>query len=228
MVFDIRDSKSATGILLIASFLILVLALIITVAGGALPAFADSLQSVESLEQMAPYAAMHSAVHYLYGAGWIVLLLGYGLLTRLLLRGGGEGLAIVAFIVILVAAVLGVIEASLRGSLTIWAAEEATRTGSIPDFYMALRGWSDWIQRVHMSLAHLSLAGYGWALLRSGLLPPGIGWASIAWGGFWLLALGVAHVGFPALVFIMPVVIGIALLTQSQSKRNLADKFQEG
>ena len=211
----VQGPGRVAGALLVASLLILVIALVIMAASGALPAFSASLQG--SLEQMAPYAVTFRRVNLLYAVGWIVELLGFGLLAHLLLRASDgrlaiEQVAVLALIAMLAAAILGILEASFHMSVTTWAAQEEADTTSLPDVYPALRQWVGYMQLIYVILGLLSLAGYGWALLGTGLLPPWVGVASLAWGGSWLLVFLVMGATIPGVLFIMPAVIGIALL----------------
>lgn len=203
------------GALLVASLLILVAALVIMAASGALPALSASLRG--SLEQMASHAATYRRANLLYAVGWIVELLGFGLLTHLLMRASDgrlaiEQLAVMALIAMLAAAILGILEASFHMSITTWAAQEEADTASLPAVYPALRQWVGFMQLIYVILGLLSLAGYGWALLGTGLLPSWVGVASLAWGVGWLLAFLVMGATIPGVLFIMPAVIGVALL----------------
>lgn len=212
MALAIQSPGRIAGIVLIASILILVIALIIMIASGAMPAFFALLQG--SLAQVAPYAATFRLLILLFVVGWIVQLLGFGLLTRLLLRAGDEQVAILAFILLLVAASLGILYSTFRMSVELWAAQEAARTGSIPEVYVALRGWISSFFRVAYRVHLVAVAGFGWGIVRTGLLAPGIGWTAMGWSLLWL-AGGLAGVGAPGILFIMPAVIGIALLLET-------------
>jgi hypothetical protein len=55
------------------------------------------------------------------------------------------------------------------------------------------------------------MALIGWGSLRSGLLAPALGWIAIGWSFLCLAGLPFG-VGAPAVPFIMPAVLGLALL----------------
>ncbi len=205
-------AERATGSLLVASLLIGLLALIILVASGALPAFSALLQG--SLELMVPYAATFRRLNLLWTVGWIVQLLGFGLFTRLLLRAGDEYLAIPAFIAILSAAILGVLHGTFHMSVETWAAQEAARTGSVPEVYEPLRAWISSFFRVAYITHLVAMVGFGWGILRAALLAPWVGWAAIGWSALWLVG-GLAGVGVPGILFIIPAVIGVSLLLET-------------
>jgi hypothetical protein len=204
------------GILLVSSFLILLLALIILIASGAFPAFSAGLQG--SLAEKAPYAAIFRLLNLFWTVGWIVQLLGFALLTRLLLRAGDEFLGILVFTAVFIAAILGVLHGTFHMSVETWAAQEAARAGSLPEAYEPLMIWIGSAFRIAYILHLLSTAGFGWSILRVRLLEPWLGWISISWGILWLLSYLVGA-GAPGLLFIMPAVIGVTLLRKGTVQR---------
>jgi hypothetical protein len=69
---------------------------------------------------------------------------------------------------------------------------------------------------LYVVLAFLAQAAFGVALLRSGIVMPWVGWATIAWNLACLVILVIASPGnmyFPALHHVAPLIIGIALLS---------------
>jgi hypothetical protein len=70
---------------------------------------------------------------------------------------------------------------------------------------------------VFVALAFLGQALFGAALLRTGLLPAWIGWATILWSIFWLVALPIARpqdMYYPWLHYVAPLLIGVSLLVK--------------
>lgn len=197
------------GILLVSSFLILLLALIILIASGASSVFSAVLQG--SLAEEAPYAAIFRLLNLFWTVGWIVQILGFGMLTHLLLRAGDETLALPSFIAVLIAAILGIMHGTFHMSVETWAAQEAARTGNIPAAYEPFMIWIESAFQIAYVLQLLGTVGFGWSILRVKLLEPWLGWASIGWGMFWLL-ISLVGAGVPGLLFIMPAVIGVVLL----------------
>lgn len=200
--------KRVAGILLVAGLLIGLLAIIIMIARGALPGFGAV---GGALELMAPYADTFRLLNGMYAVAWIALLLAFALLARLLARAGDEQLALLVFTLALVTGVTGVLHGAFHVGLTTWAAEEAGRTGSIPEIYHPLRAWADGAFRLGYAGSFIATALIGWGLLRTGLLAPWVGWAAIAWSVLWLVG-ALASVGAPAIPFIMPAVVSVALL----------------
>lgn len=204
-------AERITGSLLVASLLIRLLALVIMIASGAMPASSAMIRG--SLAAAAPHAATLRLLILLFAVSWIVQLLGLGLLTRLLFRAGDEQLAILAFTLVLVATLLAVLYTTFRMSVELWAAEEAARTGSVPELFGPLQAWTNSFFRVAYIAHLLAVAGFGWGILRSGLLAPSLGWVAIGWSVLWFAGL-LFGVGAPAIPLIMPAVIGVALLAR--------------
>lgn len=200
--------ERVTGSLLVSGLLVGLLAVAIMIASGSAPGFAAV---GGSLELMAPYAGTFRLLNGMYTVAWVFLPLGFALLTRLLARAGQEQLALLAFTLILVTGITGVFHGAFHVGLTTWAAEEAGRTGSIPEIYQPLRDWADGVFRLGYVGSFVAMALIGWAILRSGLLAPALGWITIGWS-FLCLVGWLVGVGAPAVPFLMPAVIGVALL----------------
>lgn len=203
--------ERVTGSLLVAGLLIGLLAVVIMFVRGAAPGFAAV---GGALELMAPYAATFRLLNGMYAVAWIALLLGFALLARLLARAGDEQLALLAFTLALITCVTGVLHGAFHVGLTTWAAEEAARTGSISEIYHPLRDWADGAFRLGYAGSFIAMALIGWGSLRTGLLAPALGWVAIGWSVLWLAAFLLRAGGAPAIPFIMPAVIGVALLRQ--------------
>lgn len=201
--------ERTAGSLLVTSLLVLVLALIIMIASGAARGFSTMVAG--SLAEKAPYAAAFRPQILLFAVGWVVQLLGLALLTRLLARRGEEQLAVLAFTLIIFAAVIGFLYSTFRMSVELWAAQEAARTGGVPDFYEPLRAWISDSFRVAYRAHFVAMAGFGLAILRTDLLSAGVGWAAIGWSALWVVG-ALVGAGAPGIPFIMPAVIGLALL----------------
>lgn len=200
--------ERVTGSLLVAGLLIGLLAFIIMIASGALPGFAAVRGN---LEQMAPYTDTFRLLNGMYAAAWIALLLGFALLARLMARAGDEQLALLVFTLALVTAITGLLHGAFHVGVTTWAAEEAARTGNIPESYRPLRAWAGGAFRLGYAGSFVAMAFIGWGILRTGLLAPSLGWVAIGWSVLWLVGL-LFGVGAPAIPFIMAAAIGAALL----------------
>lgn len=198
------------GLLLIAGFLLPLLALFIIIGSGGFQAYSAGIQG--SIVEIAAVANTFRLTNLLYAVSWIVSLLGFGLLTNLLLETSDVPEAVPAFIAILVASILGFLHGTFHMSVEIWAAEEAARTGNIPAFYDALEVWVGSFFRVGYVVHLVGTAVYGWTIFHTRLLPSWIGRAVVGWSLLWLLAY-VMGIGAPGILFFMPALIGVGLLS---------------
>lgn len=69
--------------------------------------------------------------------------------------------------------------------------------------------WVGGIQATYIVLGLAAQAGFGAALIQTEILPAWVGQTTVVWSLLWLLVVGL---GIPAILFIMPAVIGVALL----------------
>ena len=73
---------------------------------------------------------------------------------------------------------------------------------------------------IYVVMAFLAQAAIGGAVIQAGLLAAWIGWATIVWNIAWLIVLSLISrrdMYFPILHYLMPLVIGIALLLDTAS-----------
>jgi hypothetical protein len=158
-------NERVTGSLLVAGLLIGLLAIVIMIASGASSGFAAV---GGALELMAPYVATFRLLNGMYAVAWIALLLGFALLARLLARAGDEQLALLVFTLAVITSVTGVLHGTFHVGLTTWAAEEAARTGSIPEIYQPLRAWAGGAFRLGYAGSFIAMALAGWGILCTG------------------------------------------------------------
>lgn len=206
---DVSTLRRVSGALLVGSLGILVVAFAVVILTGALPAFSARLGG--SLAESAPHVATFRTGNLLYAVGWILQLLGFVLLTRLLSRSDDPGLTL-ALAATALATILAVLEATFHMGMTTWAAQEAAATGAEPLFYTATRRWVSAMKLFYLALGLLAQAGYGVALMKTQLVPIWVSKTAVGWGLTWLLLLMVG-VGAPVILFIVPCVIGLALLS---------------
>lgn len=205
------SAQRIAGASLTASTLTLVAALALLIGRKATPAIFALLEG--SLAEVSDHASTFRSVNFMYAVGWILQLLGFGMLTIRLGEAGERTMSSLALISLGVAAVFGALEATFHMSVTTWAAQEAARSSNAPSFYEPLRHWLNVsIQVIYTGLGLLALAGYGWALIQTQLVPLWIGWATVGWSLLWIVALLMGLGTIPAVLFVMSPVIGIALL----------------
>jgi len=111
--------------------------------------------------------------------GTILQLIGFALFTLVLRDGGDRAISAVAFGLLFAGLVLATVEGSFQASVTVWAGEQHARSGAVPEFFEPLRQWLNiWLQRVYVPMTLVGVAGYGWAILETGLLPRWVGWGN--------------------------------------------------
>ncbi len=143
----------------------------------------------------------------------VLTLAGFGLLTLVLRGANDNGIAILAFILILISHVFIMFQGTFHGSVTAWAAKELADTGSVPALFEPLWRWMySPVQQVYVYTALLSTAGFGWAIIQTKVLPAWLGWGSIGWGGVWLILFMVVGDNLPLVLIVPPLVIGIVAL----------------
>ncbi len=145
-------------------------------------------------------------------AGPIVALMGFGLLSAVLHDAGDQGYAQLGLLALAFGAVLWVINLAARLSIDPWAAKLLAETGAIPESYTAISLWAGVLFAIYTILTFAALALYGGAILATPALPPWVGWASILYGLAGLVYFAVMRDAPPFLQYLMPILIGIALL----------------
>jgi hypothetical protein len=135
-------------------------------------------------------------------AAVVLTALGLALLEALLQNSAGGVLARVGAIAYLFGGVLVV-------------ATEATSLNQGLHGNSLEQNWTPAI--IYVVLALLAQAAIGGSLLQAGLLPPWIGWATVVWNIGWLLGFLIKRgdIYIPFVHHVMPLVIGIALVTHT-------------
>lgn len=130
-------------------------------------------------------------------AAILVATMGFLLLTRLLESAGDRIVAPLAMLITLVGTVL-VITAETH--------------------YLSQQQWISAAVSVFIFLSLLGQAAFGASILRAGLLPAWVGWATIVWGLAWMIILPIfrpQNMYYPWLHYVVPLTIGITLLLTS-------------
>ena len=165
---------------------LLVLGMLITLAGIIVVAIQGKVEGLEAafkgVEGIGDETSAFRTVGAFSRPGLILMLLGFGTLTVHLTESGDRAISLVALNLLLVTVVFSAIEGTFQSEVTAWAGEEWARTGTTPEFYEPLRQWMNGpVQLVYMTFGLSSMAGYGWAILRTMVLPRWVGWATIGW-----------------------------------------------
>jgi hypothetical protein len=173
----------------------------------------------------------------LFAALIVIMAVGLGLLTLGLFRAGSRGLAPSGFVLFAIGAVLVLAWLMFEGTVTVWAAQEITRTSAVPPLYEPLVRWAEVMFVIFMLVAYLAIAAFGGAMLATRVAPLWAGWASLLLGGLGtfarlsdLTALGVPAwlpdevpawflAGVPGWIPFWGLAVGLALVSSGQDSR---------
>jgi hypothetical protein len=165
---------------------------------------------------------------YLWGCrivlvGWIVAALASVMLAAILRDAGDQIVSTLASVLFLIGIVSAIGYWALHLPITILAAEEAARTAVVPEYYERHQLAAESLMEAYILLGLLATAGFGWALLQTGILPSWVGWVTLGWGLlFTAISLKTTAArpvradlnGVPLLPMVMQLVIGISLLVK--------------
>jgi len=144
--------------------------------------------------------------------GWIVAALGYVMLAALLRDAGDPIISTLASVLFLIAIASAFVFWAFSVSPTLLAAEETARTSNVPEYYESLQLAAESSLGVYQLLGLLATAGFGWALLQTGMLPSWVGWLTLGFGVVWAGVFLKTSEAIPLLPMVMQVVIGVSLL----------------
>ena len=203
-------SRRVIGGLIVLGVILPIVGVIVVAVRGDLRGLTAGFQGVGGIGDRASALA---TVTLFAIPGLILLLVGFSLFTLLLWDAGDRGISIVAFTLWFGALILAMIEGTFQASVTVWAGN--ARTGSVPELFEPLRLWMNmWVQRFYVPMGLVAAAAYGWAILETRLLPRWVGWGSIGSSVAWLAVFRLDGEAIPAVIFVVPLVIGIVLVIQ--------------
>lgn len=197
------------GILLLLSLLLLLGGVGLIAAQGRLEGMAAAFRGVGP--QTRDASGLRTIARFAIPST-IAQLAGFALFTLLLQQAGDRGPAAAALALVVFWAALAAVEGTFHANVTVWAAEEAARTGTAPEFYEPLRRWANGdVQLVYMSAFLTAMLLFSWSALRTGLLSAWIGWTAFAWS---LLAFPLYFLvlGAPVIIIVFPLLFGVGLL----------------
>ncbi len=148
----------------------------------------------------------------IYGVLHVV---GFGILASTLTAAGERTLALISFGLWVLASAAGVARTVFDGTVTVWAGEQWAETGIVPEIYQPLSSFTQnsflWFAEVPWLLA---AAGFGWAILRSGILPAWLGYVAIGWSAIWLVFPILFRFDLPAALALFPILFGTGMLLE--------------
>lgn len=143
----------------------------------------------------------------------ILLIVGFGVLASGLTEAGERSLAFVSFGLWIFASGAGVIRAASDATITVWAGERWAETGTVPEIYEPVKAFAEnsfvWFSEIPYLIA---AAGFGWAVIRSGVLPQWVGLVAVGWSAIWLVFPLIFKADLPAVLALFPIIFGIGML----------------
>ena len=208
------NTQTISGSLLVLGIVITGAGFIVLLVQGKIEGLEAAFKGVEGIGEA---ASAFRTLEAFTRPGYVLLLLGFGMLTVRLSEEGDHTISILALNLFVVFLVVSVLEGTFHSEVTAWAGQEWARTGTVPEFFEPLRQWVNGpIQLVYMSFGFTSMAAYGWAILRTGVLQRWLGWVTVGWSLAWLIVILVTQDTLPAVVFVPMLLIGVALLVPRQ------------
>jgi hypothetical protein len=206
---DFLSTTRVAGLLMLLSPLLMMIAVAVIAAQGKLGGMAAAFGG-EGLRAGDP-SGLRIIGRFAIPAQ-IVLIAGLAFFSVLLYEAGDRGAAVAGLALVVLSAAVGALESAFSASVTVWAADQASRTGAAPEFFEPLRRWaSGEVQLVWVSAFLSAMVLFSLSALRTGLLSSWIGWAALGWS---LLAFPLYFLvlGAPLIVFLSPLLFGIGML----------------
>ena len=198
------------GIAFLAGTAVLAVTFGLIAARGQMRGVAASFMGVEGIGRDA--VALKTLLKGQAGYG-ILMLIGFGVLASGLTEAGERSLALVSFGLWVLASAAGVIRAVSDATFTVWAGERWAETGTVPDIYEPLSAFAGnsffWFSEIPYFVA---AAGFGWAVIRSGVLPIWVGYMAVGWSALWLLFPLMFKFDLPAVLALFPIIFGVGML----------------
>ena len=198
------------GTAFLAGFALLAVTFGLIAARGQMRGVSASFMGVEGIGRDA--AALSTLAKGLSGYG-ILLLVGFGVLASGLIEAGERTLALASFGLLVFAHAAFVIRGASDATITVWAGEQWADTGQVPAVYEPLQAFVEntfvWFGEVPFLVA---TAGFGWAVIRSGVLPLWVGYVAVAWSALWLLFPLLFKFDLPATLALFPIIFGVGML----------------
>lgn len=207
----LSDTKLG-GIAFLVSVVVLASAFMLIAARGQLRGVSAAFMGVEGIGRDAIALRTLMKATAIYG---VLHIIGFGILASTLTTAGERTLALISFGLWVFASAAGVTRSVFDGTVTVWAGERWAETGSVPEIYEPL---SSFVQNAFLWFAEvpwlLAAAGFGWAILRAGVLPSWVGYVAIGWSAIWLVFPLLFRFDLPATLAFFPILFGIGMLLE--------------
>ncbi len=215
---SIWTTGRVSGTLLVLSFAIIAVEFVVVLTQGKFEGVEAAWEGVEGIGEA---ATVFRDIDALRSPQVVLLFLGFGMLTVHLSEAGDRALSFLAFNLFMVFVILAAMEDTFHSEVTAWAGEEWARTGAVPEFFDPLREWVNGpVQLRYVTFVNTSMAFYGWAFLRTGVLPRWIGWSTLIWSLGWLILAVVIQLTLPATYILLPLLLGVALIVHREGPQD--------
>ncbi len=206
-----RSELRLGGLALVLAVFVLAVAFAVIAARGQLRGVGAGFMGVEGVGRDASALATLMRALALFA---ILQLVGFGILASVMSRAGEQALGLVSFGLWVFGSAAAVIRGVSEGTLTVWAGEKWAETGAVPEIYEPLNAFAQssfsWYAVIPWLVA---AAGFGWGVLRSGVLPSWVGYVAMGWSAVWLLFPLIFRFDLPAILALYPVLFGVGMLT---------------
>lgn len=205
-----RTELRLGGLALLLSVGVVLAAFVVIAVRGQIRGAGAGFMGVEGVgRDAAALATMMKAL----AAFAILQLIGFGVLASSVSRAGEQTLGLVSFALWVFASAVATTRTVSEGTITVWAGERWAETGGVPEIYEPLNAFAQnsffWYAEIPWLAA---AAGFGWAVLRSGVLPQWMGYVAIAWSVVWLVFPLLFRFDLPAVLTLYPVLFGVGML----------------
>ena len=214
-VADLFNEERLAGVLLVLAFILFAIGATLPLVGKKGNARFFNLPVREYLRAVADNAVVWRRANVFMGAAGVALLAGLTMLTTILEGANERALSRLGLVGFLLAAVLWVIFSAFRAVVTVRAAQEMAATGAagaVPAYYEPMAQWAYGLFYAYAVVGFLSLAAYGGALLRVGLLPGWAGWTTIIFSMAMLALMLIMGDTLPAFHYLPGLLLGILLM----------------
>jgi hypothetical protein len=219
--------RRTAGSFLVGSLALLLAAAAYMFISGAYVGFPSMIQ--DHAAEATQYATDFRLLIGMFVVSWITQLIGVSLLCRLLINAGEEQLAIVAFLIMLVAAATAGFAYTFHMTVVLLVAAQLAQGEMLPAIYSPLLEWTRAAFGLGYYLYPLGVIGMGWGGFRSRVLGPKTALVAIALGTLTILG-GMVDVGAPAVPLLAPIAIGVSLLWDRRTEHAIQGQttLQEG
>ena len=197
------------GSAFLLSVVVLAVGFLLIAARGQFRGLGASFMGVEGIGR--DVVALATLMRFLVVFG-ILQLIGFGVLAAALTEAGERTLALTSFGIWILGSAAAVIRTVFDGTVTVWAGERWAETGTVPEVYEPLNAFAQNTTLFAEVPWFVAAAGFGWAVIRSGILPSWVGYVAIGWSVLWLIFPLLFRFDLPASLVLIPILFGVGMM----------------